>query len=145
MNAIGFVKSPEGFCDITDEKMLSKIGIHNILGGSGVNDKRQPKPGYKKLFPRVVHHFETNKPFLDKVIEYHDVSKHRSSVITGGDSEGLRLTDSPKQAGSGMSSTVHTLESLAYEFQTFVDELLPIAFEETTATFGYEAIKHSVR
>lgn len=143
LNAIGFVKDRGGFCDITDAKALRQIGPKNILGGD-VTDKRNPKAGYAKLFPRVVHHFTTQKAFLSAVFEYHDVSKHRSSVATGGGIGTLHVSDSPKQPGARMSSAVHTLESLAHDFQRFVDELLPIALEETAAAFGCSVTKREV-
>jgi hypothetical protein len=112
MNAIGFLKAPGDFCDITDAKALRQIGPTNILGGDP-NDKRNPKPGYQKVFPRVVSHWKTHSNLLTTIFEYHDVSKHRSAVATGGGEGILHVRADPKQPGSLQSRSLHTVESLA--------------------------------
>ena len=90
---------------------------------------------------KVLYKCIPEKSFLSKVFEYHDVSKHRSSIATGGNIGTLHLTDEPKQPGASMSSKIHTLESLAHDFQKFIDELLPIALEETAVAFGMTVTK----
>src|SRR6266851_8980214 len=52
LNALGFAKAPQAFCDITDQKHLTKIGPKNILGPSDPKDKFNPRPGYQQSFPR---------------------------------------------------------------------------------------------
>lgn len=126
VNALGFAKSPNEFCSITDPTSLRQVSPTNILGGDPT-DKRNPRPGYQQLFPRVVALWKKNEHLLSTIFEYHDVTKHRSAVAQGGRLGELRIRDNPKQPGSLMSSTSYTLESLAYEYQQFVDELLPIA------------------
>ena len=140
MNSIGFIKAPSDFCDITNPKSLRQIGPQNILGGAP-NDKRNPKPGYQKVFPRLLNHWLAHGSLLANIIEYHDVSKHRSAVATGGGNGVLHVRADPKQPGSLFSSTLHTVESLAHEFQKFMDELLPIALEECVAAFGFTVTK----
>jgi hypothetical protein len=140
MNAIGFLKTPTDFCDIGDAKTLWQIGPKNILGRDPT-DKRNPKPGYLKVFPRVVACWQKHQTLLSAIFEYHDVSKHRSAVATGGNVGVLHLRGDPKQPGSMMSSTVYTLETLSHDFQKFIDELLPIALDETAQAFGYTTMK----
>jgi hypothetical protein len=142
VNAIGFAISKPDFCDITDPKALRQISPKNILGG-GPSDKQNPRPGYQRHFPRLVAHFKANEPLLARVFEYHDVSKHRAAVSTGGTPGTLQIRDTPKLPGIGVSSVVHTVESLAHEFQKFLDDTLPIAIEETAAAFGYTVTKRS--
>jgi hypothetical protein len=128
------------FCDIGDAKTLWQIGPKNILGRDPT-DKRNPKPGYLKVFPRVVACWQKHQTLLSAIFEYHDVSKHRSAVATGGNVGVLHLRGDPKQPGSMMSSTVYTLETLSHDFQKFIDELLPIALDETAQAFGYTTMK----
>ena len=138
MNVIGFLRSPQDFRDITDPGALRKIRPRDILGGG-----RNPTPRYEAVFPRTVAHWKANETLLSAIFEYHHVSKHRAAVVTGGDGEGLRVKDNPKQHGAGMSSAVHTVESMAHSFQKFIDEVLVIAVEEATAAFGYAAIQRT--
>ncbi|GEM_PF-6300297 len=143
LNALGFVKSKSDFCDITDPKALRQISPQNILGG-GSSDRQNPRAGYQKHFPRVVAHFKANETLLARLFEYHDVSKHRSAISAGGSAGVLHIRDNPKFPGNGMSSVVHTVESLAHEFQTFLDAALPIATEEAAAVFGYTVVKRNL-
>lgn len=142
LNAIGFAQSKSDFCDITDPKALRQVSPKNILGG-GSSDNQNPRPGYQRHFPRTVAHFKANETLLARIFEYHDVSKHRSAISTGGGVGTLHLRNNPKLPGGGMSSVVHTLESLAHEFQNFLDVALVIAIEETAAAFGYTVTKRS--
>lgn len=119
---------------------MRQIGPKNILGGDPT-DKRNPKPGYGKVFPRVVAYWKANNSLLLTIFEYHDVRKHRSAFVTGGDTGTLYVKADPKEPSAGASSAVHTVQSIAQSFQKFMDELLVIALEEACAAFGYEATK----
>jgi hypothetical protein len=143
LNALGFARSPGDFCDIADPKLIKQISPKNILGG-GPSDKRNPRPGYQLLFPRVVTLWKSSEPLLSAIFEYHDVTKHRQAVVQGGRLGESSIRGDPKQPGSLMSSTSHTLESLAHEYQRLVDELLPIALEEGAAAFGYTTVKKNL-
>lgn len=143
INALGFAKSPKEFCSIKDSKSLRGVSPKNIFGGNR-NDKFNPRPGYLQYFPRVVALWKKNENLLSTIFEYHDVSKHRSAVAQGGRLGEVRVRDNPKQPGSCMSSMSYTLQSLTHEYQKFIDELLPIALEEGTATFGYTTIKKNL-
>lgn len=140
VNALGFVKSPSEFCNITDPKAVRQIGPANILGG--LNNKLNPRPGYKQYFPQVEKLWTKKRSLLSTIFEYHDVTKHRSAVVTGGNLGELSIIDDPKQPGSLMSNP-RTLQSITHEYQKFMDELLPIALEESAATFGYSVTKKS--
>ena len=142
LNAIGFAKSKSDFCDITDPMALRQISPKNILGGSS-SDKQNPRPGYQRHFPRLVAHFKANEALLARIFEYHDVSKHRSAISAGGGVGTLHIRDNPKLPGAEMSSVVHTVESVAHEFQEFLDIALPIAIEEMAAAFSHSVTKRS--
>jgi hypothetical protein len=142
LNAIGFVKSKADFCDITDPRALRQISPKNILGG-GLTDKQNPRPGYQRYFPRLTQHVKANEALLASIFEHHDVSKHRSGIVTGGNIGITYIRDNPKLPGSGASSTTETLESLAHEFQKFLDAALPIAIEEAGLAFGHTYTKRS--
>ena len=112
----------------------------NILGGDPA-DKQNPRPGYQPFFPRVVAHWKAHENLLSRICEWHDVSKHRSAIVQGGDLHGIRVKDDPKNPLVLGSSPAHTVESIAHEFQKFFNELLPIALEEMAAAFGYVVTK----
>ena len=139
MNAIGFARSPEDFRDIRDPKSLRQVNPYNILG----NGKQKPIPGYQKFFPRATAHFTLNEALLFSICEYHDVSKHRSSVATGGAAGSTHLRADPKHTGT-TSSRSDTLESLARDFQEFIDTALPIVLEEIAAVFQYSVTSKPV-
>jgi hypothetical protein len=144
LNAIGCAKSPTQFCDITTPSGLKQVRPENVLGGPP-GDRRNPRPGYRQHFPRVVALWEARRALLDTIFEYHNVSKHRQAAATGGGLGELRIRGTPKQPGSLMSSTEHTVQSLARDYQEFMDELLSTAVEETGAAFGYTMVKRPLR
>jgi hypothetical protein len=136
LNVMGCLKSPNDFYDITSSKSLRQVSPKNIIGGDPA-DKRNPRPGYTTFFPRVVAHWKSHEALLATICEYHDVSKHRCAVATGGDVGALHLADDPKQLILAKSSEFHTIESLGNAFQGFIDALLPIALEECASLFGF--------
>lgn len=80
LNALGFCRSPESFKDVTDEKALRGIGVHNIVGTASSG----PLDGYSEYFPNLVDHWAKNEDLLKSVVEQHDVSKHRKKNYIGG-------------------------------------------------------------
>lgn len=140
INALGFAKAPDKFCNITEMKQLKTIRPQNILGGDP-KDKWNPRPGYQMYFPQLVALWKKNESLIKTIFEYHDVSKHRTAVSTGGNFGTLRMIDDPKQSGVLKSSTSLTLQSLAIEYQKFMDALLPIALEEGGSAFGFTVTK----
>jgi hypothetical protein len=140
LNALGFARARDQFCDITDARSLRQIGPANILGRTRGN----PRPGYDRYFPRVKALWEQHRDFLARIFEYHDASKHRSALATGGQRGVLHLREDPKQPGSLLSSTSHTLQSISHEYGQFMDTLLPIAAEESGAAFGFAMIRRDL-
>lgn len=134
INTLGFAKSADDFCDINQAESLKKISLYNILGSNYKNDFN-PRPGYKTYFPKIEKLFQNNKDLLLNIFNYHDVSKHRSSITCGGSSGETRMRDNPKQANSKMSNTSDTLESIACKYKTFIDELLPLTLEDCGKVF----------
>lgn len=140
INALGFAKSANDFCNITNMQQLKRIRPENILGGNP-NDTWNPRPGYKIYFPQVVDQWKKNEHLISTIFEYHDVSKHRSAVATGGNFSELFMVQNPKLPGSGTSNSSLTLQSLASEYQKFMDELLPVALKDAGSAFGYTVTK----
>ena len=98
LNALGYATDPALFCDITKASKLKKIAPRNIIG----DKSHKPLAGYKKYFPLVQDEWTRNEALLRKIVDLHDVSKHRRTIYTGGqmrqDSppgffEGLGITD----------------------------------------------------
>jgi len=87
LNALGFAVLPKEFKDIGDHKQLSNIAPHNILGN---RKKTPPLPGYEKIFPGFQNYWKQNQELLERIIELHDVSKHRTTIYQGG-----QLNDEP--------------------------------------------------
>lgn len=129
LNAFGWLLSPNDFRDIGDAKSLRQISPSDVMGGK--------VSGYRIHFPRTVSFWENNRGLLEAIVEYHDVSKHRSGIVTGGSSNTLYIRETPKLPGSAMSTLQLTVQSLAQDFQKFIDEALLIAMEECTAAFGH--------
>jgi hypothetical protein len=140
LNALGFARARDQFCDITDARSLRQIGPANILGGTRDN----PRTGYDRYFPRVKALWEQSSDLLARIFEYHDVSKHRCAVATGGSPGVLSLRENPKQPGSFSSSTSHTLQSISHEYRQFMDILLPIAVEDCGAAFGIAMVRQDL-
>jgi hypothetical protein len=141
LNALGFAKDRAKFCDITQEKGLRGIGPANILGSK----KEKPQPGYAEYFRGVKDHWEKDRDLISRITDYHDVSKHRSSIAMGGREGVLHLQEDPKQPGVRGSSTVHTLQSIAEEYWQFMEELLPIMVEAVAAAFGLTVTRRDLR
>ena len=80
INALGWIVEDSLFKSVTSESDLKKINPFNIIG----NSSRPPVPGYAKYFPTLQKHWKNSVKLIEKVIEHHDVSKHRESVVSGG-------------------------------------------------------------
>jgi hypothetical protein len=79
LNALGYIANPTQFLDITNEKKLKQISPYNILGKPQVRVK-----GYDNYFPSLRNYWHDNRDLINKISEQHDVSKHRSTIFTGG-------------------------------------------------------------
>lgn len=80
LNGLGWIVEDSLFKNILSESDLRKINPINIVG----LQNRLPVPGYSKYFPQFQNHWINSKQLIEKIIEHHDVSKHRESVLTGG-------------------------------------------------------------
>ncbi len=84
LNALGFAAQSNGFRDVTNEKSLSKIAPKDVMGNTALNPPLTPLKGYLHKFPSLQSYWNVNRQLLSKVIELHDVSKHREAIYTGG-------------------------------------------------------------
>lgn len=84
LNALGFAAQPNGFRDVTDGQSLSKIKLRDILGNAAANTAIEPLEGYAQIFPTLQSYWVENRQLLSRIIELHDVSKHRETIYTGG-------------------------------------------------------------
>ena len=83
LNALGYIANSTQFLDVTDEKKLKKISPYNILGkppdySDGFIE------GYDNYFPSLKSYWRENRYLILKIFEHHDVSKHRSTIFSGG-------------------------------------------------------------
>lgn len=134
LNALGFARYPAEFRDIRDARELRRIGPGDVWGANA-------RPGFGARFPKVTAAWGGNAALIECIVEYHDVSKHRSAVVQGGDPSGLSIREDPKQPGSMMSSTAHTVESLAMEYRQLIEDILGAAVVDGAALFGYAVEK----
>jgi hypothetical protein len=134
MNAVGYLKSPAGFCDITTPAGLKRIRPDNMVNNNP-GDKRNPLPGYAAVFPRIVAHWARNQPLIAEIMEYHDVSKHRSCIVFGATLGHHALPNQPKLPGSLYRTATRTVEEIAKEFHTFCESLMIETVEELSSVF----------
>ncbi len=84
LNALGYVANPIQFKDVTDETKLAQIFPWNILGKQKKDDKVEFVEGYKNYFPSLKSYWCENKDLIRQIADQHNVSKHRSSIFSGG-------------------------------------------------------------
>lgn len=84
LNALGFAVQPQGFRDVTDSGALRNIGPKDVLGNPESNPPREPLGGYAQIFPTLQHSWIEFRPRLEELFEFHDVSKHRATIYSGG-------------------------------------------------------------
>lgn len=67
---------------MADDRALRWISPLDVLGEPS---RGQPAPvGCGIYFPSLQAHWKNNRPLLDRVMEQHDVSKHREMIFQGG-------------------------------------------------------------
>jgi hypothetical protein len=123
LNAIGYLKSPGDFCDIKTAKGLKQVCPDNIATRI-CNDKHNPRRGYAMLFPRIRAHWSANNVLIASIVEYHDVSKHRSCIVSASSPSLHSLSSQPKEPGSVFRSGNQDVESIVGEFHDFSEKLL---------------------
>jgi hypothetical protein len=136
MNAIGFAKSTDDFLDITTPNGLRDISPLNIIGG-GPDRIGNPQSGYHEYFPRVQALWNNinNKQHLSAIFDYHNTTKHRSSVALGGGPYQLCLIQNPKEPGNNTGPNPLTLQKLTQNYHDFIDQTLTIALEEASGLY----------
>jgi hypothetical protein len=135
LNAIGYLKSPSDFCDITTRNGLRQICPNNIAS-KNAHDKINPRPGYGKYFPRVVACWSARSELICEVITYHDVSKHRSCIVHTSSRGSHSLPVNPKSPNASFHAAAQTVEDIARDFHRFCESLLIETVEEISSVFG---------
>lgn len=83
LNALGYIANSTQFLDITNEKKLKQISPYNILGKPPDYSDGFIKE-YDNYFPSLKSYWRENRDLILKIFEQHDVSKHRSTIFSGG-------------------------------------------------------------
>ena len=152
LNALGCLLSPSEFLDITADERLRRITPANLFDPpSKGNAGHSAYAVCLKWFPRICGHWAANRSLLAQIIEYHDATKHRHSVVVGQawDSYacvtgGHLLKPAPKQAMGNVvftgSMVLHnqecSLQSMATAYRTFMIDWLRLTRQELEAIFG---------
>jgi hypothetical protein len=94
LNAVGFLKLPTDFCDITTASGLKQIRPDNIVCGNP-KDKSNPLRGYSIVFPRIVAHWTLHSALLTEIMEFHRRPAADSATHKPGWREPCRRRDTP--------------------------------------------------
>lgn len=166
LNALGYAADPGLFCDIGKASKLRKIAPWNIVG----NKSNKPLAGYAKYFPQVQNEWTKSETLLTKIMDLHDVSKHRRTIYRGGQSrldnppgffEGLGITDKSIQAVlrpakevilmfdpklEGKPQPLHRedyeiLEDIAPSYCKFINKISRLAAKDAKATINLKEKK----
>jgi hypothetical protein len=88
LNALGWAVKPCASCfrDIRDWKQLKNVKPNDLLGHSTLPVRKPLLLGYAALFPKVVRIWKSRATLIERIIELHDVSKHRKTLYSGGQS-----------------------------------------------------------
>lgn len=162
LNALGYAAEPALFCDITKASELKKVAPWNIVGNKG-NKGNKKLAGYGKYFPLVQQEWARNETLLKKIVDLHDVSKHRRTIYRGGQArldtppgffEGLGITDKstqilfapakevilmfdPKLEGKSRPlarADYEMLEDIAPSYCKFINKISKLAAKDAKAT-----------
>ena len=160
LNALGYLLRPAEFLDITAVEKLRRITPANLFDPpSKAYAAYSAYAACLKWFPRICGHWSTNRPLLTEIIEYHDATKHRHSVVVGqawesyaGVSGGHFLKPAPKQAMGNIVFTEktvageakgfvphnqeHSLQSMTTAYRTFMTDWLLVTRQELETLFG---------
>ena len=83
LNALGYIANSTQFLDVSDETKLRKISPYNILG-KPPDYLDGSLEEYDNYFPSLKKHWHENRDLITKIFEQHNVSKHRSTIFSGG-------------------------------------------------------------
>ncbi|QVL32992.1 hypothetical protein KIH39_03490 [Telmatocola sphagniphila] len=149
LNALGFLRRPSEFIDITDPAKLKRINPLNLFDPPSRNNEKFSIHRFcSRMFPKICSHWSKNNLLLSTIIEYHDATKHRHSVVLGQyrepPFEHLICVD-PKRAMNQIkfdhprSFVPHnqddTLQSIARKYQVFINEWVLVIREELEDVF----------
>ena|SRR5438093_3140920 len=84
LNALGYAAIPSSFRDVSDERALRQISPKDLLGDPLANPSHPPLAGYATIFPNVQSLWQSELLLLNRIVEQHDVSKHRQTIFVGG-------------------------------------------------------------
>jgi hypothetical protein len=152
LNALGYLLSPAEFLDITADGKLRRITPVKVFDPPSREDAdHSVYSGSLKWFPRICGHWSANRSLLAQIIEYHDATKHRHSVVVGeawepcaGVSGGHFLKPAPKQAMGNIVFTGskvprnhdHSLQSVVVAYRTFMIDWLAVTRQELETILG---------
>ncbi len=104
LNALGYVVAADSFRDVSDAGALKKVSPKDIFGDPSASPPLSPLDGYTTIFPAVVSLWQSKRTLLNRVIELHDVSKHRQTIYVGGKAR----EDAPTGFYESLGSSPHT-------------------------------------
>jgi hypothetical protein len=84
LNTLGYAAMPSSFRNVSDVRALKRIGPKDLLGDPLANPPRPPLAGYCTIFPNVQLLWQSEHILLNRIVEQHDVSKHRQTIFVGG-------------------------------------------------------------
>jgi len=148
LNAMGYLLKPADFIDITNDNKLKQVSLANLLDPPKPNANKPAFATCQNLFPKICRHWSFHRGLISQIIEYHDASKHRHSVVIGHTPGFHFLKPDPKQAMDkaafkvGMTQTVVapdynlTVQTLTTDYQAFMIGWLRTAREEVETIFN---------
>jgi hypothetical protein len=104
LNALGYAHAPSDFHAVDDPAQLKRIAPLNVFGDPLRSPPLEPVPGYAAIFPRLQQVWLARRELISRIVDLHDVSKHRQTIYVGGMSrldpplgffESLNLPDDP--------------------------------------------------
>jgi hypothetical protein len=143
INALGWAVDPDGFRNVTDAKAIRQISSLDILGKT-----KPPRTGYPKIFPTVQKTWLSREELIVQVRDLHDVSKHRKTIVLGGQGKSvppnnlvrmaeIPLKDTPKlpsvQRRCRVNAKGELLENLVPEFAAFINTTGSAAIRDAQA------------
>ena len=75
-NAFGYAVQPALFRNVADAQELRKVEPRDVLNGR--------VRGYERVFPTLTSHWNAHEDLITTIVDQHDVSKHRQTILSGG-------------------------------------------------------------
>ena len=155
INALGVLLDPSHFFDITNEKALRKISPSQMFSDTQASSAQHLIfVARRQSFPLIFDHWNSNRILVQKIMDYHDATKHRHSAVVGQATDRHFLMLKPKQPmgrivfrpgyfnGQPGELVPHDeddcLQSLTFEYYLFMTEWLQIAAQSIASAFGHQ-------